>query len=194
MCSSASDVTKRRRTSTDGLWRLVRKASWVARRDALQAHYIMSILDAVGPAQFQVGYINHEHTQFLLHNFILVGCILLRYVYVYLSNIPANVTENILVLLLFSVQLRIYWCYFYSLWIVAIAGIFERYTCYISLRRGKCERKNVWLKEEQYVNNNNIRERWARHNKKNSMVWVRERTIPAERPPLVGEVNANFCR
>jgi hypothetical protein len=29
--------------------------------------------------------------------------------------------------------------------------------------------------------------------KKNSLVWVRERTIPTERPPLVGEVNANFC-
>jgi hypothetical protein len=29
--------------------------------------------------------------------------------------------------------------------------------------------------------------------KKNSMVWVRERTIPTERPPLVGEVIANFC-
>jgi hypothetical protein len=28
---------------------------------------------------------------------------------------------------------------------------------------------------------------------KNSMVWVRERTIPTERPPLVGEVIANFC-
>jgi hypothetical protein len=34
--------------------------------------------------------------------FILVGCILLRYVYVYLSNIPAIATENLLVLLLFS--------------------------------------------------------------------------------------------
>jgi hypothetical protein len=29
--------------------------------------------------------------------------------------------------------------------------------------------------------------------KTNSMVWVRERTIPAERPPLVGEVGANSC-
>jgi hypothetical protein len=26
-----------------------------------------------------------------------------------------------------------------------------------------------------------------------NMVWVRERTIPTERPPLVGEVIANFC-
>jgi hypothetical protein len=29
--------------------------------------------------------------------------------------------------------------------------------------------------------------------KLNSMVWVRERTIPTERPPLVGEVIADFC-
>jgi hypothetical protein len=29
--------------------------------------------------------------------------------------------------------------------------------------------------------------------KKNSLVRVRERTIPTERPPLVGEVIANFC-
>jgi hypothetical protein len=26
----------------------------------------------------------------------------------------------------------------------------------------------------------------------NSVVWVRERTLPTERPPLVGEVSANF--
>jgi hypothetical protein len=25
------------------------------------------------------------------------------------------------------------------------------------------------------------------------MAWVRERTTPTERPPLVGEVIANFC-
>jgi hypothetical protein len=29
--------------------------------------------------------------------------------------------------------------------------------------------------------------------KLNSMVWVRERTIPTELPPLVGEVIANLC-
>jgi hypothetical protein len=27
----------------------------------------------------------------------------------------------------------------------------------------------------------------------NSVALVRERTIPTERPPLVGEVSANFC-
>jgi len=29
--------------------------------------------------------------------------------------------------------------------------------------------------------------------KKNSVALVRERTIPTERPPPVGEVSANFC-
>jgi hypothetical protein len=29
--------------------------------------------------------------------------------------------------------------------------------------------------------------------KLNSMVWVREQTIPTERPPLFGEVIVNFC-
>jgi hypothetical protein len=29
--------------------------------------------------------------------------------------------------------------------------------------------------------------------KTNSVAWVRERTIPTERPQLVGEVSANFC-
>jgi hypothetical protein len=29
--------------------------------------------------------------------------------------------------------------------------------------------------------------------KLNSMVWVRERTIPTERQPIAGEVIANFC-
>jgi hypothetical protein len=27
----------------------------------------------------------------------------------------------------------------------------------------------------------------------NSVAWIRERTIPTERRPLVGEVSANFC-
>jgi hypothetical protein len=30
------------------------------------------------------------------------------------------------------------------------------------------------------------------YNKTNSVVWVREQAIPTERPPLVGEVTANF--
>jgi len=31
------------------------------------------------------------------------------------------------------------------------------------------------------------------NNNKNSVALVRERTIPTERPPPVGEVSANFC-
>jgi hypothetical protein len=30
--------------------------------------------------------------------------------------------------------------------------------------------------------------------KKNSVALVRKRTTPTERPPVVGEVSANFCR
>jgi hypothetical protein len=29
--------------------------------------------------------------------------------------------------------------------------------------------------------------------KRNSVALVRERTIPTEQPPLIGEVSANFC-
>jgi hypothetical protein len=52
------------------------------------------------------------------------------------------------------------------------------------------------------VDKTNDSERWSmlqdddcntRIKKKNFMVWVRERTIPTDRPPLVGEVIANFC-
>jgi hypothetical protein len=41
-----------------------------------------------------------------------------------------------------------------------------------------------------------VHSREKEHQKKklNSMVWVWERTIPTERPPLVGEVIANFLR
>jgi hypothetical protein len=38
------------------------------------------------------------------------------------------------------------------------------------------------------INNNN------NNNNNNSVALVRERTIPTERPPLVGEVSANFLQ
>jgi hypothetical protein len=34
---------------------------------------------------------------------------------------------------------------------------------------------------------------WWQHQLTNSVALARERTIPTERPPLVGEVSANFC-
>jgi hypothetical protein len=40
------------------------------------------------------------HLSNIHFNFIFVGCILLRYVYVYLSTTPAITTENLLVLLI----------------------------------------------------------------------------------------------
>jgi hypothetical protein len=42
-------------------------------------------------------------------------------------------------------------------------------------------------------NNNNKKKKKKKKKKKNSLTLIRERTIPAERPPLVHEVNANFC-
>jgi hypothetical protein len=30
-------------------------------------------------------------------------------------------------------------------------------------------------------------------NMQDSVPWVRERTVPTERPPIAGEVSANFC-
>jgi hypothetical protein len=35
--------------------------------------------------------------------------------------------------------------------------------------------------------------RLIQRSKLNFVAWVRERTIPTERPPLVGEVSYNFC-
>jgi len=39
----------------------------------------------------------------------------------------------------------------------------------------------------------NIEMKNMKHKKKNSVALVRERTIPTERPPPVGEVSVNFC-
>jgi hypothetical protein len=37
------------------------------------------------------------------------------------------------------------------------------------------------------------RDQWRAPMNKNSVALVRKRTIPTERPQLVGEVSANFC-
>jgi hypothetical protein len=42
-------------------------------------------------------------------------------------------------------------------------------------------------------NNNNNNNNKNNNNNNNSVALVRERTILTERPPLVGEVSANFC-
>jgi hypothetical protein len=47
------------------------------------------------------------------------------------------------------------------------------------------ERKLVLVTQEQALS--------LYTQKKHSMAWVREQTIPTERPPLVDEVSANFC-
>jgi hypothetical protein len=49
------------------------------------------------------------------------------------------------------------------------------------------------VKKGKYVHLFPIVARWPETKKLNSVARVRERTIPTERPPLVGEVSANFC-
>jgi hypothetical protein len=44
------------------------------------------------------------------------------------------------------------------------------------------------IRNSYYDDNNN------NNNNNNSVALVRERTIPTERPPLVGEVGGNFLR
>jgi hypothetical protein len=56
------------------------------------------------------------------------------------------------------------------------------YHCHRTLRRVN----TIWVGQAQHTS-------YTPQNKTNSMVWVRERTIPTERPPLLGEVVANFC-
>jgi hypothetical protein len=49
------------------------------------------------------------------------------------------------------------------------------------------------MKQIRSTNNNNKNNDDNNNNNNNSVALVRERTIPTERPPLVGEVSANFC-
>jgi len=52
-----------------------------------------------------------------------------------------------------------------------------------------CDLENL-VNEEALAHCGLLRQK---QNKKNSVALVRERTIPTERPPPVGEVSANFC-
>jgi hypothetical protein len=51
-------------------------------------------------------------------------------------------------------------------------------------------RKRTMLDKGLKIHNNKNKNN---NSNENSVVWVRERTIQTERPPLVGEVIANFC-
>jgi hypothetical protein len=51
-----------------------------------------------------------------------------------------------------------------------------------------CSHQHPFLNPADDNNNNN------NNNNNNSVAFDRERTIPIERSPLVGEVSANFCR
>ena len=60
-----------------------------------------------------------------------------------------------------------------------------------------CGRKLSWpvLISCSFIYLNELRDtkNKSQRQKKNSVALVRERTIPTERPPPVGEVSANFC-
>jgi hypothetical protein len=46
---------------------------------------------------------------------------------------------------------------------------------------------------EEIMRNKMGRARRSKEDNNNSVALVRERTIPTERPPLVGEVSTNVC-
>jgi hypothetical protein len=55
----------------------------------------------------------------------------------------------------------------------------------------KINLKDIGLEALDFLSSGrgSVKKTWTR---KNSVAWVRERIIPTERPPLVGEVNVNF--
>ena len=57
-----------------------------------------------------------------------------------------------------------------------------------NLGRNKTFRRAAYKKNGYY-----LMKKVMRYKKKHSVDLVRERTIPTERPPPVGEVSANFC-
>jgi hypothetical protein len=75
-----------------------------------------------------------------------------------------------------------------SEWTLQLSGCFFFFACRMSWFRISCRRPS-WLKLSVLF----LSLSKEKKKKKNSMVWVRERTIPTERPPLLGEVVANFC-
>jgi hypothetical protein len=58
-------------------------------------------------------------------------------------------------------------------------------------RRCKISRATPW--QETYLAQTHFRKTETTRSKKSYVASVRERTIPTEWPPLVGEVSANFC-
>jgi hypothetical protein len=65
----------------------------------------------------------------------------------------------------------------------------------VCLRKMRVEGKRGKMVVDEIIKNYRISgERYiCLHNNSNSVALVRERTLLTERPPLVGEVSANFC-
>jgi hypothetical protein len=53
--------------------------------------------------------------------------------------------------------------------------------------------QKLFISDWQYLTENCMRTLQMSEKKNNSVARVCERTIPTERPSLVGEVGANFC-
>jgi len=69
---------------------------------------------------------------------------------------------------------------------------------FVHLERNDAEEHDLHIKRSFYSYRAKLRIKtcqnsFATKTKLNSVALVRERTIPTERPPPVGEVSANFC-
>jgi hypothetical protein len=56
-----------------------------------------------------------------------------------------------------------------------------------------CRARLLWQSKGSRGHGHTLSEQWCTKSKLNSMVWVREPTIPTELPSLVGEVIVKFC-
>jgi hypothetical protein len=92
-------------------------------------------------------------------------------------------------LLIYKVILKPIWTYGIQLWGTTSNSNIE------ILERFQSKVLRLIVDATWYVSNSVIRKDLQIPTKTtlNSMVWVCKRTIPTERPPLVGEVIANFC-
>jgi hypothetical protein len=63
----------------------------------------------------------------------------------------------------------------------------------LSVRAESSRKQLVYLQRDQKTLKRRMTHKTNLNKTINSVACVRERTIPTERPPLVGEVSANFC-
>ena len=82
----------------------------------------------------------------------------------------------------------------YCLWFFQWANSYRTGSSGICVSRQKCEfgtDSHVWrCSRGSLIGNRSLKQT---NKQTNSVALVRERTIPTERPPPVGDVSANFC-